>query len=434
MLKVELFFFLLFFGTTAAVNADLWTKVAVASFLKQIGVFSIHSGVEVAASDTLMDECELSDSVRTDLLLDVRRVAADGCDRPNRHRLGRHDDAPLRLRRADHNCDSPEIGAIWEHTLLDHAKQSSRRVEAVRGTAPFDFYLPCQHGATQDVVFHILAGKIANSAAGCTGVGVPRLFLLRSPERLSSKLMLWREVSRALGISRASQIIPRSYDLSLGADLSDLRSSHSSRDVYFLKTEEHRQKGLVCVGSPDAVLASAQSGRPFVLAQRLLRKPYTLDSFKVNFRLYLLLVCHTRPLSAAPVMQAYLSRTGFVYYSAVPWVDLSGQEQVLSGAVDCTSQVTTGYVPRDHYKDRPLSFVELVAHWNAQGRNSSAFIQLLHSNLVDVVRALNQGKSMCQRDQLHFCFRRAISFQHFGCDFEPSHDLTAVHLFECNRG
>ena len=124
----------------------------------------------------------------------------------------------------------------------------------------------------------------------------------------------------------------------------------------------------------------------FVVAQHFVKDPYLVKDYKMNVRLYALFVCQRQSGIYDPVngerLRVYTSNGGgLVYYTRKKYSEeirmTSDGSRVRLGGL-----VTTGYVEREHYDDKPLSLNELLEHWRTEGRDEEAALAVLHDRLA----------------------------------------------------
>lgn len=313
-------------------------------------------------------------------------------------------------------------------------------VRWVDGSSVYDIYLPCAHGRQQNSQ---LREVLALAPPKWTFENT-RVHVLNNPDPLSYKTHLWKNVLKFYGRERASNIMPESFDLKsevrplswasrtqvaderrgrrrfshtlhamAQADINSLRSSLARG--WMLKKEVHRQGGLELVDRVDDIFDDRLASAEYLTAQRYERNVLTIGGHKTSFRVYALVVC----ANARAYM--YASASGFVYYTPEP------------SSPECASKecaITSGYVPRSLYADKPLSLEDAREHLG--GADFDAMMARARATLGAAAHAAVVEGDMCRRGPN--VTESMVRFQHFGCDFQVREDLTHPLFFECNKG
>jgi hypothetical protein len=296
----------------------------------------------------------------------------------------------------------------------------------VGGGAPFDYYLPCAHGKTQNRDLTALFASANMSWIKERGEDRIRLHVIANPDPLTYKVRLWSACRAAYGRADAARLMPDSYVFADATDMQALRERHTPGTSYMLKKEKHRQQGLSLVDDLTAVLANADA---YLTAQVYQRAPYTIAGHKTSFRMYTAAMCVRATGEGEGPMRVlgYGSDFGFVYYAPAPHTP---------DCADADCAITSGYVPRSFYEGKPLSLRELRTHVAAERGEEAAnglFARMRAKFSLALHAAASRG-FLCTDDHIPPLARGAIRFQHFGCDFQASSSSLDPLLFECNKG
>lgn len=206
----------------------------------------------------------------------------------------------------------------------------------------------------------------------------------------------------------------------------------------------HRQYGIILTSAEQFLGRMVPEN--FKTVTKFLADPYKVKGYKINIRRYLLAVC------TGDRLRAYVHDDGKNIYTKLPYREpwegeyWGGNESLLSLRQD--ELITTGYVPEEHYDDKPLSGLEFFRYIKSpsNGGVNPAFLRAsMWARLALAVHAsVRDGEfDLCtvaahrsHFDKVPWCMHGAVRFQHFGCDFHVDSNLTGVNsrMFECNKG
>jgi hypothetical protein len=259
------------------------------------------------------------------------------------------------------------------------------------------------------------------------------------------------------GFQAASLIMPTSY-YSLDATESQLLMENCYQLVtekappadrlFIIKAEDlHRQTGIY-LGTADHIL-EAGVNENFRFATKFLPRPFLVNGYKLNVRLYLVAVC------IGGHLRGYVHDDGKNIYTTEPYEEptdigeLQNEERARDDAAirrRLDRMITTGYVPESHYDDKPLSGLEFFQYAEDRNFNMTYLEQSMWTRLALSlhVSRFDRDFNLCEIDaernhvphEVPTCLHEAIRFQHFGCDFHIDEALTGYEsrMFECNKG
>lgn len=204
---------------------------------------------------------------------------------------------------------------------------------------------------------------------------------------------------------------------------------------------QHQQHGIR-VSTAEQFL---QNGihKTFNTATEFSSDPYLWNGYKLNMRRYVLAVC------TGGRLRVYVHDDGKNIYAPLqyrePWEgDYWGNNET-EMALRLKELITTGYVPEEHYNDKPLTGMELFRYLARTGIIPTFLQTSMWSRLAMAFHAsrVDGMHDLCDMDtrrtntaRVPSCLHGAIRFQHFGCDFHIDGNLSGFNsrLFECNKG
>lgn len=236
---------------------------------------------------------------------------------------------------------------------------------------------------------------------------------IEGADNFAAKDRAWALLEKRYGRLRATIFMPETwltYQPSQVANFRKHAASHPS-DMYIMKKNIQQQKGLMIVVDPRNVDDAYAQG--YVVVQRILRDPFTVNGRKINLRVYILVVCRQGRKSL------YVYDDGFVYYSRVPYVKGETWDEI----------VTSGYISRDVYSNNPLTFKDLLKyiHENLGPAAVDRFVRQRNYILSGFMEAVKND--FCTIDNSN-----VVNAQSYGVDMQPNHNLTDVKILEINKG
>eukprot|EP01036_Dinobryon_divergens_P023429 gene23428-31774_t len=298
----------------------------------------------------------------------------------------------------------------------------------------FDYWFPC-HFNTKD-----------------PGMMLQNIDCEVQVDRLSMKQKMWDSAKSVFGNTRAGVIMPMSFNLLEPLDQVEkdglmqyckeiIESGKVKEQIFVTKNVNLHQQHGISLASADALYHKGVSGG-FSFATAFLAKPFTVNGYKINMRRYLVAVCTVTP-SGEHHLRGYVHDDGkniFTKYKyRDPWVgeDWEGKPDAIKRRLG--ELITSGYVPAEHFDDKPLSGIEFFSYVDSLQLpkevdrsiyyNSTVLQQSMWTRLaLTMVRLYCSSPPSCTVD--------SIRFQHFGCDFHIDKHISGkeAKLFECNKG
>lgn len=310
--------------------------------------------------------------------------------------------------------DIPQSQNIGTGTGVAYMKNSTCKNQNLRKIMKEVFTKHRIHKATtnEQPLLYIPCGysKIKKEMQQCHSQFTPRenarIHLLPNTNELTSKDLIWKNLTKAYGRHRAKQLMPMTYVLKDSNDFDLFQREHDPQKIYIIKKNIQRQKGLLITNSKKEIVQGREKG--FVIVQELLQNPYLIDGRKINLRFYVLVVSDGKG-----GLDAYVHRNGFMYYTA---------KRFQQNSLDSAPNITTGYIDRKVYDKNPLTLLDFR---NFLGKRiATKTFDNIHRLLSTIIRAV---------PQLADSKSDSISFQLFGADIALDRNLRPL-LMEINKG
>lgn len=275
-------------------------------------------------------------------------------------------------------------------------------------------------------------------------------------DRLSMKGKMWESLKAVFGFERAGMVMPQSFytiypeskaallnlcksltspaSPTLPAGGSTPTTTTEEADHYFIVKNEalHRQQGISITSAANIVADAGTIKDDYTFATQFLPRPYTVRGYKLNMRRYMVAVCQGGRL------RGYVHDDGKNIFTkekyVEPWAIKAAETSkrasakkgqsglsdldLLRGRLD--DLITTGYVPVEHYNDKPLSGLEFFSLVSAQGGNHTLFVQSMWTRLALTLHAArtHEGYDLCEVEEgplqasaVPSCLRGAVRFQ-----------------------
>ncbi len=253
-----------------------------------------------------------------------------------------------------------------------------------------------------------------------------RIFMLNNSDYIVSKLMLWKIISSTYGVDIASTIMPITYDLS---DPVEFKKNYTKDKIYILKNNLQRQEGLKISNNLDEIL---NLNNKYILAQELIQNPYCVDGYKINLRMYCLVI---KDEYGNYGLQIY--RDGIVYYT---------NEKFEKNSIEFNKNITTGYNDGTIWDSHPFTHEELRKYFNNKDRQLSELEKyILKNNIGDKFMHNTLADYIFYHIYvlLKYVFKpyiniigsnsKGVNFQLYGADIAINDDLCPM-LMEVNKG
>lgn len=225
---------------------------------------------------------------------------------------------------------------------------------------------------------------------------------------LGSKVLIWISLINKYGRQISSTIMPNSFIFP--KDVNIFNKSYSKHKMYMMKSEQQRQLGLKLSNNYNEIINSQTNG--FKIVQEYINNPLTFNDYKINFRIYLLIVCNGNKTK-----KGYIYEDGIISYS-------KGKHSESNITFD--SGVASFYTSKDLYNiGYPITFNELKIKMKNINWNN------IMSNFINqITMVLNASSNqLCMRTQPY----NNKSFQIFGIDYLVTNNLNTF-ILEINTG
>ena len=262
----------------------------------------------------------------------------------------------------------------------------------------WDIYLPCGYNGIEKQLTQLeLSGR------------PQAVFGITSCDNIVSKPKLWSILEQTYGRNGAKKIMPESFIVGNPHDLELFKRQYREGDIYILKNWKQRKLGLKLTKDYDYIVRCHPN--KFQIVQKYLTNPYLIDGRKINFRVYLLIICHNN------LSYFFVNRNLKCIYAqqAFDLSDIKTKERHLT---------SLNLDPRI-YETHPFNRDELTRFW---GRDKYRLLmRRMYRSLFYLSVAI----------QPHIClqakYHSKVSFQLFGLDYFVD-DAFHPWLLEINKG
>lgn len=259
-------------------------------------------------------------------------------------------------------------------------------------TDMWDVYLPC--GKYGETAFKNVPVKNKHQM----------ISFISGSGTIGSKVIIWRTLVNFYGREKASTIMPRSYIFP--DDLEIFKKDYNTKETYMMKSEAQRQTGLKLSNNYDEIINSKQHG--YKIVQKYLGNALTYKNHKLNFRVYLLIVCDGYS------KKAYIYNDGIISYA-------KGESDY---NINNNSGISSFYTSKELYQQNwPIILSQLIKVMKYDWVN-------LQKQFIDQTNKLMKAASfdIC-KTKLKYNNK---TFQIFGMDFIVSNDK--AYILEVNIG
>lgn len=180
------------------------------------------------------------------------------------------------------------------------------------------------------------------------------IYSIKSIDLLASKSILFEFLHNALSKKELNNTVPVTYIIQNELELNEFKKQFNQNKMYILKKNVQRQKGCTITNNLEYIL---QNANEYVVCQELLINPYLIDGYKINLRVYLLIIIKKTP-------NLYIYNDGFIYYAP---------KKFDPSSVDDNVHITTGYIDRKMYDNKPMTIQEYLKTLNIHDKNTLNF-------------------------------------------------------------
>ena len=280
--------------------------------------------------------------------------------------------------------------------------------------------VPCSYDEIDNELYQLNIQQIKNNIYGDS----VRIFMVNNSDFMVSKIKLYHVLKDSYGLPIVETIMPKTWDLMDNAQRSKFETDYDKNTIYITKNNNQRQEGINIHTNLNEILASGK-----LLVQELLQNPYCINGYKINLRVYCLVICDNNRNAK---IQIY--NDGFMYYTP---------EKFEKGNPDFKKNITTGYIDRKIYDMNPLTHSDFRKYLDNNGFFSNRTLSPIEQYLVNNNQILSDYVFMQIYHLLKFSIQpflsvlgnkaSAVSFQLYGADIAISDDLKPM-LMEINKG
>lgn len=259
----------------------------------------------------------------------------------------------------------------------------------------WDIYLPCNNDFSNKSIYKIQTNNNNQMIA-----------YIHNNRIIGSKQMIWDTLEKYYGRKQASTIMPNSYLMT--HDINKFKQDYNN-NYYILKSEQQRQKGLKITNNYNEILNCKK--KKYVVVQEYLNNPFTFHNYKVNFRIYLLIISDNN------YKNAYVYDDGIISYAKNKMNSHTNKENGISSFYSSKKLYNNGF---------PITLKNMMLknkniHWNHIMKLFSHKIKKLLKACLPV---------MCE----HKFNYNNTSFQLFGVDLFLNNNFNDAKILEVNIG
>jgi hypothetical protein len=207
-----------------------------------------------------------------------------------------------------------------------------------------------------------------------------------------------------------NKIIPKTWILDDPNDFIDLEKQFDKNGFpkfgMILKKNIQRQKGIEFVKHKNDLQLDSLN----VVVQKLLTNPMLIKGLKINFRIYIVIICRKNKQ-----LEAYMFDDGFLYYTTSKY-----DKNVMTHE----SHITTG-LQREAYKENPLTLKDLYKTLTKKQ------FETLQLNIKELLQ--KTLKSYAELLKVNEFDGGPGHFVILGCDLAPDEDFNVL-IMEMNKG
>ncbi len=241
------------------------------------------------------------------------------------------------------------------------------------------------------------------------------IFGINGCDKMVSKNNIWSVLKKYYGFDEASKIMPSSYVLEDKHDMKLFERDYKKDNIYIMKKNVQRKEGLKLTKDYNEIINAHND--EYKVVQKYIRNLYLINGYKVNLRVYLLIIINN------DIKHFYISDLGKCIYTKKKYND---------NDLDFESNITSYHLDMNVYKNNPRTFDQLRDYINKKEENPNAgslFFVKMNSILQKMSTALSNEFYQSENIKAH----NAITFQLFGVDIIMDNDLNPL-ILEVNKG
>ena len=290
-----------------------------------------------------------------------------------------------------YKCDSKNNGILLKEVL--------KKFNRVDKDGNWNIYLPCGYNSVESELdsLNVNRGK--------------RIFAIKNCDKIVSKNNLWRILVKNAGKEKAKEIMPETF-LYDDEGYNSFWNQHAPGNFYVMKKNLQRKQGIKITNNEDDIKKGKDEG--FVLIQKYVQNPFLVKGYKLNLRVYFLLVV------LGDDIYAYVHNLGKCIYTSQPYNKFS---------LDPNKTITSLNLNKNIYQELPFTTKELFVYIsNAYGEDAmiefnKRYVNMLEAFFESIYKDLKQPMK----------FYNNLMFQLFGIDMIFDENLKPS-ILEINKG
>lgn len=293
-----------------------------------------------------------------------------------------------------YRCDEKKLGHIINDIFNNY--------NIIKDNNDWDIYIPCGYNMVESELLKI---KINNNKNYY-------IFGINGCDSIVSKNSLWTIIEKKYNRSKAKILLPETYVLYNRKDITLLKNNYKPNDIYILKKNVQRKEGLKLTNSIYDILNGLNNN--YKIAQKYIRDLYLINGYKVNLRLYLLIVIYNNQ------KEFYLSNIGKCIYTSKKYNDKE---------LDFETNITSYNLDMNIYNMNPRTLNELRNYIYKDNKDANKLFNNIKRNMYYICKGLSD--SVYQSNNINKL--NIKSFQLFGIDIIFDKYLNP-YLLEINKG
>jgi len=298
-----------------------------------------------------------------------------------------------------YRCENKILGQITKRIFDENDIKHSNE--------EWNIYVPCGYNEVEEELKKILVKGDPSKKY---------IFGINGCDTIVSKNKIWESLANCYGRKEASRLMPESYVLNDIEELQIFMQDFNIKDdnIYILKKNIQRKEGLKLTRDYDEILNGWKDD--YRVAQKYITNLFLINGYKVNLRIYLLIVIKDNKITF------YLSNKGKCIYTNKKYND---------NDLDFESNITSYNLDMSIYNKNPRDFIQLRKYID----NNILDIPNAGNYFFKKIDSLMTKISKCLANNLYQSknIKGSVTFQLFGCDVIFTDDLHP-YLLEMNKG
>ncbi len=313
-----------------------------------------------------------------------------------------------------YKCDdkpiSPIIDEIFKKYNITHINKTKNNNNNTYSNSnkSWELYMPCGYNYVESELPSIKIEDIQKDKQ-------LYIFGINGCDKMVSKNNIWATLKKYYSFDIASTIMPSSYVLDDYNDMKLFERDYKKDKIYIMKKNVQRKEGLKLTKDYNEIINGPKD--EYKVVQNYIRDLYLINGYKVNLRIYLLVIIQNDK------KDFYISNLGKCIYTKKKYND---------NDLDFESNITSYHLDMNVYKENPRTFDDLRSYINKKEDNPNAgslFFVKINNILQKMCVALSNEFYQSDNIRAH----NAITFQLFGVDVIMDKDLNPF-ILEVNKG